>query len=137
LFEARPSYCLLLLIEELHGLLIKQGAIILPRLNQKVMCRGIPRREYLKRFLTTTVVKRFNRCKKNKRALNKFAKRIEYFQQLGLQLGYTVVFSIQPPSFVVKERQGLFGDNPGPRPVLLNSVFELLDNRWVEVSADV
>jgi len=72
---------------------------------------GLRKVSELRLLLKGKVVKQFHRRKKDKRALNKFAKRVVDLKQLGLVLGLSVVFWKEKPSFTVSKKESLFGDS--------------------------
>jgi hypothetical protein len=78
------------------------------------MCHGLQSVSYIKQQVREIAVKRFHRCKRNKRALNKFAKKVPYYKALGEKVSLTVEFCKSTPSFIVSKKvfkkESLFGD---------------------------
>jgi hypothetical protein len=68
------------------------------------MCHTFASSNWVKKHLTETLVKKFHRRKRNRRAFNKLYKRRDYFQSLGSSVGVVFSLGIHPkPSLLVKK----------------------------------
>ena len=68
------------------------------------MCRAVRSTAWTKHHLTVTLVKKFHRRKRNRRAINKFFKSKDYYYRLGKSVGIIFILSFKnkKPQLLIK-----------------------------------